>query len=62
MDRERAYRVLLELNRKLLLLEGNEDRGARQRIVESILKENPGGTFEEQGEEKQLRILLGLKE
>lgn len=62
MDREWAHRVLHELNRKLFLLRAEQDATKRMRIVDSILAEKKDAPIEKQGEERQLKLLLGLEE
>ena len=60
MDKELARRVLNEINRKLLLLRAEQNTTKRIDIVDSIMEEKKGASIEQQGEEKQLKLLLGL--
>lgn len=60
MDKELARIVVHELNRKLLLIMDEQDSVKRMQIVNSILMEDSSLPIEEQGEEKQLKVLLGI--
>ena len=55
MDKELVSDVIHELNRKLLLVEGERKSSKRKEIIDSIL-------LSEESELKQLKVLLGLKE
>lgn len=55
MDGDRASTILHELNRKLLLVEGERKSAKRKEIIDSIL-------LSEEGELKQLKRLLQLAE
>lgn len=55
MDKELARDVIHNLNRKLLLIEGERKAVKRKAIIDSIL-------LGEESELKQLKTLLGLKE
>jgi len=60
LDKKFARKVLNELNRKLLLLSAEQKTVKRMDIVDSILEERKGASIEQQGEEKQLKLLFGL--
>jgi len=53
MDKEEAREILHNLNRKLTLLRGERKAVIRKQIIDSIL-------FDDDGEEQQLKNLLGV--
>jgi len=55
MDKKAVFDLIHELNRKLLLVEGERKAAKRKEIIDSIL-------VDEKGELEQLKKLLKLEE
>ena len=55
MNKAQAYDIIHELNRKLLLVEGERKSSKRKEIIDSIL-------LSEEGELEHLKELLELEE